>query len=195
MFCIKICNPEGSNESGFCQHTLDRIGLGYNCPSKYTIGGGFADGDFEVCDTDDMTVPGVYTDASGATQSYAQPPESDGPITTLPYQPTVVASRNCVQTASSALFTELAAAPSGSASASASGSGSPSGSATGTASNSGVTAKPTGTGTAVASNKSGTSAGSNASASASAKSGAGHVAVVGTALSIVAAGAAFIALI
>lgn len=95
--------------SGYCQHTLDRIGLGYNCPSKYTVGAGTPDGTFEVCDSDLMDVPGVYVE-NGQTLSYAQPPESAGPITSIPYQPSVVASRNCVTTASSALFTQLVAA-------------------------------------------------------------------------------------
>ena len=110
QFCMKICNPQGQNNPGYCQHTLDRIGLLYNCPSKYTAGGGFQAGEFEICDSDLMTVPGIYVDASGATQSYAQPPESLGEITSIPYTPSVVASRNCQTYASSALFTELAAA-------------------------------------------------------------------------------------
>lgn len=126
--CIKICNPTG-NESGYCQHTLDRIGLAYNCPSKYTIGGGAPAGEFEVCDSDLMTVPGVYVD-NGVTSSYAQPPESLGPITSIPYSPSLVASSNCVTTASSALFSQLVAAPS---SAGASTTGSAGASATGSA--------------------------------------------------------------
>ena len=120
IVCIKICNPTGSNNPGYCQHTLDRIGLLYNCPSKYTAGGGFQAGEFEICDSDLMTVPGIYVDASGATQSYAQPPESLGEITSIPYTPTVVASSNCQTFASSALFTELAAATGATSSASAS---------------------------------------------------------------------------
>ena len=106
QFCIKICNPDSPNQSGYCQHTLDRIGLGYNCPSKYTVGGGYQEGEFEVCDTQNMGIVGVYTDASGATQSYAQPPESAGPITTVPYTPTSAASSNCVKMTSSALWTD-----------------------------------------------------------------------------------------
>jgi hypothetical protein len=185
MFCLKICNPTGGNEAGYCQHTLDRIGLGYNCPSKYTVGAGFKAGDFEVCDTDDMGVPGVYTDAAGATQSYSQPDESLGPITTIPYQPTSVASRNCVQTASSALFTDLVAATT-------TGSNLPTGSAVPPASGtaSGAAGKVTGAA------KSGAPAsGSAAQAQASGKSNAAPVMVVGTAFPLVAAGAALIAFV
>jgi hypothetical protein len=106
QFCMKICNPTGTNEAGYCQHTLDRIGLAYNCPSKYTISGGVQDGEFEVCDSDLMTVPGIYV-VDGVTSSYAQPPESLGAISNIPYSPSLVASTNCVTTASAALFTQL----------------------------------------------------------------------------------------
>jgi hypothetical protein len=104
QFCIKICKNDGVNPEGYCQHTLDRIGLGYNCPSKFTVGGNApADGSFEVCDSDLMTVPGVYVE-NGQTLSYSQPPESLGAITSIPYQPSVVASSNCVTSASADLF-------------------------------------------------------------------------------------------
>jgi len=126
-FCIKVCNPTSKNQPGFCQHTLDRIGLAYNCPSKYTIGAGFKEGEFEVCDTAPMDIPGVYVE-NGVTMSYAQPPESEGPITTVPYTATAAASSNCVTSASSALFSGQPTA-SGSASSSASTSKSGSGSA------------------------------------------------------------------
>ncbi|KZV66197.1 hypothetical protein PENSPDRAFT_541447, partial [Peniophora sp. CONT] len=115
-FCVRICNPSGSNPEGFCQHTLDRIGSAYNCPSKYTVGSGMQAGEFEVCDSEDMDVPGVYTQ-DGQTLSYSQPPESLGEITSIPYTPRVPASSNCATTSSAALFA------SATASASASGSG------------------------------------------------------------------------
>lgn len=122
QFCLKICNPAGKNNAGYCQHTLDRIGLGYNCPSKYTVGGGFAPGEFEVCDSADIGVPGVYVDSAGTTQSYAQPPESAGPITTIPFQPSTVSSSNCVTYTSSVLYTAApSVAPTSSAGKSASG--------------------------------------------------------------------------
>ncbi|TCD67334.1 hypothetical protein EIP91_000255 [Steccherinum ochraceum] len=134
QFCLKICKP-GGNVSGYCQHTLDRIGLAYNCPSKYTIGGGAPDGVFETCDSDLMGVPGVYVQ-NGQTLSYQQPAETV-PIGDLPYQPTLVASRNCVTTASTALFTDLNAAPTSSPASTSSGaSASPTGSSSGASSGS-----------------------------------------------------------
>jgi hypothetical protein len=136
MFCMKICNPESSNEPGYCQHTLDRIGLGYNCPSKYTVGGGYQPGEFEVCESADMGVPGIYVAADGTTSSYSQPPESLGAITTIPYQPTTVASSSCTTYTSSVLF---ASAPTASAVSS-----SKAATATG---KSGVTTAKAGTGT------------------------------------------------
>jgi len=110
MFCLKICNPAGNNEAGYCQHTLDRIGLGYNCPSKYTVGGGFQPGEFEVCESADITVPGIYVSA-GVTLSYSQPAESLGAITTIPYQPSTVASSSCTTYTSSVLFASAPPAP------------------------------------------------------------------------------------
>ncbi|KAI0028457.1 hypothetical protein K488DRAFT_80676 [Vararia minispora EC-137] len=117
QFCIKVCNPNGTNPDGYCQHTLDRIGLGYNCPSKYTVGGNVpANGDFEICDSDLMMVPGLYVQ-NGQTLSYSQPPESLGQITTIPYQPSLVSSSNCQTFSSAALFTGLASPTSGASSA------------------------------------------------------------------------------
>ncbi|KAI0067216.1 hypothetical protein BV25DRAFT_1819525 [Artomyces pyxidatus] len=101
-FCIKICDPAGENPAGFCQHTLDRIGCAYNMPSNAP------NGTFEVCDSDNMDIPGIYT-VNGQTLSYSQPAESLGAITTIPYQPRVPATSNCVTYESSALYTDLAA--------------------------------------------------------------------------------------
>jgi hypothetical protein len=168
---MKICNPASSelNQSGFCQHTLDRIGLSYNCPSKYTVGGGHPAGEFEVCDSTDMVVPGEFTDASGATQSYAQPPESLGPITSIPYTVTAaVASSNCKQTPSAQLFTDAGPAPTGSASGSGGASaptGAPSASSSGSGAGAGTT-KPTGSGTTSAPSSSTTTKGNGARRSA-----------------------------
>ncbi|TCD64355.1 hypothetical protein EIP91_004224 [Steccherinum ochraceum] len=173
LFCLKICKP-GGNESGYCQHTLDRIGLGYNCPSKYTIGGGAPDGTFEVCDSDLMDVPGVYVE-NGQTLSYAQPPESDGAITSIPYQPTVVASRNCVTTASSALFTDLAAAPTSSGGSSAAGA-----SATPAAGKSGASSSPSRT-------SSGSSASQTAQTDSTNGAGATRVSMFATVFGVIAA--------
>lgn len=148
QFCFKICDPAGSNPAGFCQHIYDRIGVSYNCPTAVQ------NGTFEYCEGESQDPPGIYTDASGAVQTYTQPPESLGVITTLPYQPRVPASSNCVQIPSAALFTDLAA-PTGSSTASGSGS-----SVTGTARGSGSGAAGTAT-------RSGASAGASSTGAAS----------------------------
>ena len=54
MFCFKWCADNGTNPDGKCQHTLDRIGTSFNCPSKYTLGAGMQPGEFEICDSEDM---------------------------------------------------------------------------------------------------------------------------------------------
>ena len=97
---IKVCNPNGPNPSGYCQHTLDRIGIQYNMPNQAQ------NGTFEVCDTDAMAIPGEYV-VNGQTSSYAQPAESI-PITSVPYTPTIPASSNCVTYQSSAIFSSFA---------------------------------------------------------------------------------------
>ncbi|KAI0298060.1 hypothetical protein B0F90DRAFT_1952632 [Multifurca ochricompacta] len=140
---IKVCNPAGPNPAGFCQHTLDRIGWQYNMPNSAV------NGVFEVCDSDAMDIPGVYT-VNGQTLSYSQPPESLGPISTLPYTARIPASSNCVTFQSSALYTDLASisapTPTGTSSGStptASGKGT-AGTGTGTRSSSASTASSTG---------------------------------------------------
>jgi hypothetical protein len=146
---MKICNPAGSNPAGYCQHTLDRIGLAYNMPNNAQ------DGVFEVCDTDPMDIPGVYT-SGGQTLSYAQPAESLGAITSIPYTPRIPASSNCQTYQSSALFTDFLNLAS----------------ATGTASGSKATITGSGSG------NSGTRSGSAAVASAtSGSNGAGTIAI------------------
>jgi hypothetical protein len=111
MIGMKICNPSGPNPAGYCQHTLDRIGLAYNMPNNAQ------DQVFEVCDTDPMDIPGVYT-SGGQTLSYAQPAESLGPITSIPYTPRIPASSNCQTYQSSALFSDFLNLPSATASGS-----------------------------------------------------------------------------
>jgi len=98
---MKICDPKGQNPQGYCQHTLDRIGLPYNMPNAAK------NGTFEVCDSDLMDIPGEYTSGS-QTLSYAQPAESLGPITSIPYTPRTPASSNCQTYTSSQLFTDFA---------------------------------------------------------------------------------------
>ncbi|RPD52665.1 hypothetical protein L227DRAFT_581972 [Lentinus tigrinus ALCF2SS1-6] len=147
QFCFKICDPAGSNPAGFCQHIYDRIGVAYNCPTAAQ------NGTFEYCEGESQDPPGIYTDASGAVQTYSQPPESLGVITSLPYTPKVPASSNCVQIASAALFTDLASAT---ASATASGSGA---SATGSS-------KATGSGASGSATRTGASAGASSTGGA-----------------------------
>jgi len=100
IVALKVCNPSGPNPTGYCQHTLDRIGIEYNMPNNAV------NGTFEVCDSDAMDIPGVYTSGS-QTLSYAQPAETV-PIGTLPYTPRIPSSSNCQTYQSSALFTDFA---------------------------------------------------------------------------------------
>ena len=64
---------------------------------------------FEVCDSDNMEIPGIYTLPGGQTTSYAQPPESLGEIQTVPYNPVVPSSSNCQATPSSVLYSDFIA--------------------------------------------------------------------------------------
>ncbi|KAF7771853.1 hypothetical protein Agabi119p4_6164 [Agaricus bisporus var. burnettii] len=131
-FCLKACDPNKPDDEKYCEHRLDRIGCAYNAPNNAQ------NGTFESCEGENQDFPGVYT-VNGQVMTYAQPPESEGPITTMPYTARIPASSNCVTYTSSALYTDLpspsiqigavsTALPSG-----ASGSGSPSGSRTGAA--------------------------------------------------------------
>ncbi|KAI0749178.1 hypothetical protein C8Q80DRAFT_1160411 [Daedaleopsis nitida] len=146
-FCFKICDPTDSRAPQLCQHIYDRIGVQYNCPNQAQ------DGVFESCEGDDQDPPGIFT-SNGQVMTYTQPPESLGAISTMPYDPKIPASSNCVKFDSAALFTDLAA-PTGTASGSgtASGTGSGTAKATGssTASRSG-TGSPAATGAADGSN-------------------------------------------
>ena len=174
-FCFKWCKDDGPNAAGKCQHTLDRIGTSYNCPSKYTISG-FAAGEFEVCDSDSFPIPGVYTDAAGATQSYAQPAESLGAISTMPYQPSSAATSNCKTFASTELFTTFGAAPTGASGSSASGTGTAtSGASSGTGTR--ATAAPTSSGS---SNSTGSSSATGDSGAAEAFGMSLFAAIIGT---------------
>ena len=114
---MKICNPKGTNPQGYCQHTLDRIGLPYNMPNAAQ------NGTFEVCDSDLMDIPGVYTSGS-QTLSYSQPAESLGAISSIPYTPRTPSSSNCQTYKSTQVFTDfasLAASTTGAATATGSG--------------------------------------------------------------------------
>ncbi|KAI0044024.1 hypothetical protein FA95DRAFT_1497801 [Auriscalpium vulgare] len=128
QFCLKICptGAPGNNPAGYCRNTLDRLGCSVNSPNN-------AQKDvYEVCDSADMDLPGVYV-SNGQTITYTQPPESLGAITSIPFTATVPASSNCTPFSSAALYTDIASVSGASttpaASATPSGSGSVSGSA------------------------------------------------------------------
>lgn len=97
-FCLKACDPSKPNAARYCEHVFDRIGCQYNAPAAYT------DGVFLSCDGDNQDFPGVYTDASGAVQTYTQPAESLGPISTMPYSARIPSSSNCQTFNSATLF-------------------------------------------------------------------------------------------
>ncbi|CAE6488205.1 unnamed protein product [Rhizoctonia solani] len=111
LFCLKACDPTDPNDDRYCEHIYDRIGCWRNAPAAYV------DGAFESCEGENQDFPGIYTDSAGVVQTYSQPPESLGPITTVPYDPKIPASSNCVTFQSAALYTGLpgAATPSSSA--------------------------------------------------------------------------------
>ncbi|KAF8629475.1 hypothetical protein AX15_003422 [Amanita polypyramis BW_CC] len=118
-FCFKACDPANPHAADFCQHVFDRIGCAYNVPNNAQ------NGTFESCLGDVQDYPGVYT-SNGVVMTYTQPPESLGPITTMPYTPRVPASSSCTTYQSASLYTAIASVG---ATPSASGSGSkPSGS-------------------------------------------------------------------
>lgn len=100
-FCFKICDPAGAHAADYCQHIFDRIGCAYNAPNNAK------NGTFEACQGDNQDFPGVYTDSAGKIQTYTQPPESLGAISSIPYTPKVPASSNCVSYTSSAIYAAL----------------------------------------------------------------------------------------
>jgi hypothetical protein len=114
-FCFKVCDPAGAHAADFCQHIFDRIGCAYNAPNNAQ------NGTFTSCEGDEQDFPGVFT-SNGQVMTYTQPPESLGAISTMPYQPRVPASSNCVTFSSAELFAAAAtAAPASTTSASSSG--------------------------------------------------------------------------
>lgn len=113
-FCLKACDPAGRNAARFCEHIYDRIGCAYNAPNNAR------NGVFESCQGQNQDFPGVYVQ-NGVTMTYTQPPESLGPITTIPYTARVPASSNCAQFASASIYAAGATAsiPNGSLASSA----------------------------------------------------------------------------
>jgi len=81
-------------------------------------------GTYEICDSDDMTPPGVFTTAPGQTTTWFQPFTGNP---SPPYTPNPIASSNCQTFASTDLFlaapTSAGAAPTGSTGATGSRSG------------------------------------------------------------------------
>jgi hypothetical protein len=102
VFCFKVCDPAGANAANYCQHIYDRIGCAYNAPNNAQ------NGSFTSCDGDVQDFPGIYTASDGSIQTYTQPAESLGAISTMPYQPKVPASSNCVTFTSAALYASAA---------------------------------------------------------------------------------------
>jgi len=99
-FCLKACDPSRPNAAHYCEHVFDRIGCAFNAPNNAQ------NGTFESCDADNADYPGVYT-SNGVVMTYTQPPESLGPITTMPYTARIPASSNCTPLTSSVLFSGL----------------------------------------------------------------------------------------
>jgi len=144
-FCLKACDPANADAANFCQHVFDRIGCNYNAPAAYQ------DGIFLSCLGDNQDFPGVYTGADGKVSTYVQPPESLGPIQTMPYQPKIPATSQCTTFTSAQLY---ANAPAATISAASSGTSMASASAkttkattktTGTSTRSSASSSPTGT--------------------------------------------------
>lgn len=102
-FCLKACDPNGPNARHYCEHIYDRIGCAFNAPNNAR------NGTFESCDSENQDFPGVYTGADGAVTTYTQPPESLGPITSMPYTARVPASSNCTPLESASIYTGLPA--------------------------------------------------------------------------------------
>jgi len=122
VFCLKMCNPSDPQAAELCQHIYDRIGCTYNALADYAS----INGTYQVCDSDDMSPPGVYT-TNGQTTTWFQGPE--GVPVSAPYTTTVPPSSNCHTYASTDLFAAAATVtPSGGAhTAAPTGSGAPSG--------------------------------------------------------------------
>ncbi|KIO33260.1 hypothetical protein M407DRAFT_65709 [Tulasnella calospora MUT 4182] len=99
LFCLKACDPKGPNAARYCEHVFDRIGCWYNAPAAYL------DGEFSSCLGASQDFPGIYTGADGVVSTYTQPPESLGPIATMPWVPVPPASSSCTTFSSAAIYT------------------------------------------------------------------------------------------
>ncbi|GAA5928634.1 uncharacterized protein JCM15063_003926 [Sporobolomyces koalae] len=112
QFCLKACDPSYELGYAMCEHIFDRIGCVYNAPADYQA----INGTFQSCQGDDQLYPGVYVE-NGATRTYTQPPESLGPISTIPYTPFTPSSSSCSTYQSAQLYTAAAAIATSSSSA------------------------------------------------------------------------------
>ncbi|KAF7416153.1 hypothetical protein PC9H_002416 [Pleurotus ostreatus] len=169
QFCMKVCDPSKPNAARYCEHILDRIGCAFNAPHDAQPNV------FEYCQGDNQDFPGIYVE-NGVTMTYTQPPESLGPITTMPYTARVPAKSQCVTYESANLFAAIATvslpAPSGT--------WAPTGSASGSA------AAATGTGSAAkgASNASRSGTGTGTTANAESTSNDASVVAISSFVSI-----------
>ncbi|KAF8583016.1 hypothetical protein K439DRAFT_1634789 [Ramaria rubella] len=159
MFCLKMCNPSDPNGPQLCNHVYDEVGCTYNALADYPA----INGTFQVCDSDDMAPPGIFTTAPGATTTWFQP--LNGPVGTPPYTTSIPSSSNCQTYASTELFAAAATAfPS----------------ASGAAGSNGGAAAPTGSG--ATGSRSGSAAGPSATGKSGAAGLAAPVAIIGAAL-------------
>lgn len=172
IFCFKACDPAASNAAELCQHTYDRIGCTYNSPANYNS----INGSFVSCKGDDQTPVGQYV-SNGVTTTWTQPAESLGPITTIPYTPSIPATSECTTYTSSALYTALLSVSTSSAAAT---SASTSGAKT-SSSRSGSASVASATGSGSASASSGSTSGAGAE---SAGRGIGFTVLVAAGLSL-----------
>ncbi|KAK7445171.1 hypothetical protein VKT23_009602 [Stygiomarasmius scandens] len=162
-FCFKACDDTQPNAKALCEHIYDRIGCTYNAPNTAQ------EGVFEKCEGDDMTPVGVYT-SDGQTLTWTQPPESLGPITSVPYTPTPAPSSNCVTFQSQDLYSQLNSVIASGVSNSLTASGSQ-------ATGSGTASRNVGSGTATAGAEGAASTGNSG---ASTRSALGVSAIAGT---------------
>ncbi|KAL8283626.1 hypothetical protein RQP46_005421 [Phenoliferia psychrophenolica] len=88
QFCIKLCDPSQTSVN-YCQNIFDILGCSYNMPNAAK------DNAFISCEGDLQDEVATYTGADGKKTTWSQP--SILPATsTLPWQPRVPASSNCV---------------------------------------------------------------------------------------------------
>jgi hypothetical protein len=67
IFCLKACDPSGSNDARYCEHIYDTQGCGFNAPSNAR------NNVFESCASDNQPFPGagVAVPASSLCSTFA----------------------------------------------------------------------------------------------------------------------------